>query len=319
MAPETLAAGQVEATSGQPESCSSPSSPPAANLAPAQFSSASEESTEQLLKLSAKVNGERAAVLIDSGASEDFISESFAQRLKLRNDPSQTRTVCLADGSQYDSPLTASKIYLRMGRYSEKLTFRTLPLTHGDVILGKRWLAQHNPQIDWQANTLQFQHKGETVFLKSKATPEPQPACSLLLTAQQFKRSLRKGAALFMAVVSPAASSDDPSTYVSLQGKQLALQITEVEFPDVFPDRLPPGLPPSRGDLDHAIPLVPGARPVNKSPYRMSPLELDELKRQLQELLDLGFIQPSTSPWGAPVLFSVKKGGALRLCCDHRA
>lgn len=320
MAPASLAVGQVNATPGE-YSHSTTASTSYELPATTPLSSANEGTAENLLKLSAKVNAESATVLIDCGATKNFISQSFAQRLKLKTNPRQARAVVLADGSEHNSPLTSSKAYLRVGRYSEKLPFYVLPLTHCNVILGKSWLAKHNPQIDWASNTLQFQHKGEQVLLKSRTPAESQPACSLLLAALQFKRVIKRGAALFMAVLKPVKQGEDSSSagYVSAEGQRLAVQIVNREFPDVFPDQLPPGLPPSRGDLDHAIPLVPGAQPVNKSPYRMSPLELDELKKQLPELLNLGFIQPSTSTWGAPVLFARKKGGALRLCVDHRA
>jgi hypothetical protein len=88
------------------------------------------------------------------------------------------------------------------------------------------------------------------------------------------------------------------------------------EFLDVFPEELP-GLPPKR-EIDFEIELVPGAEPVSKAPYRMAPVELKELKVQLQNLLDLRFTRPSTSPWGAPVLFVKKKDGSLRMCIDYR-
>ncbi|KAA0051925.1 pol protein [Cucumis melo var. makuwa] len=88
------------------------------------------------------------------------------------------------------------------------------------------------------------------------------------------------------------------------------------EYPDVFPDELP-GLPPPR-EVDFAIDLEPGTAPISRVPYRMAPAELKELKVQLQELLDKGFIRPSVSPWGAPVLFVKKKNGSMRLCIDYR-
>ena len=85
---------------------------------------------------------------------------------------------------------------------------------------------------------------------------------------------------------------------------------------NVFPDDLP-GLPLDR-EGEFAINLVPNTTPISKPPYRMAPLELEELKKQLQELLDKGFIRPSVSPWGAPVLLVKKKDGTLRLCIDYR-
>jgi hypothetical protein len=78
-----------------------------------------------------------------------------------------------------------------------------------------------------------------------------------------------------------------------------------------------PGLPPKR-DIDFSVNLMPGAAPVSKAPYRMSTPELKELQLQLEELLKKGYICPSVSPWGAPVLFVKKKDGTLRLCIDFR-
>ena len=84
---------------------------------------------------------------------------------------------------------------------------------------------------------------------------------------------------------------------------------------DVFPDELPK-LPPRRV-VDFGIELHPGTSPISMTPYRMTSVELQELRFQLQELLDKGFIRPSTSPWGAPVLFAKKKDKTLRLCIDY--
>jgi hypothetical protein len=88
------------------------------------------------------------------------------------------------------------------------------------------------------------------------------------------------------------------------------------EYPDVFPDELP-GLPPDR-DVEFVIELQPGTTPISKRPYRMPPKELAELKNQLQELLDKGYIHLSSTPWGCPALFVKKKDGSLRLFVDYR-
>jgi hypothetical protein len=87
------------------------------------------------------------------------------------------------------------------------------------------------------------------------------------------------------------------------------------EFADVFPEELP-GLPPER-ELEFTIDLKPGTEPIARTPYRMSTPELQELKMKLKELLDLGLIRPSVSPWGAPVIFVRKKDGSWRLCIDY--
>jgi hypothetical protein len=88
------------------------------------------------------------------------------------------------------------------------------------------------------------------------------------------------------------------------------------EFLNVFPDDLP-GMPPERA-IEFKIELQPGTAPIAKAPYKMSPVELKELKIQLQGLLDKGYIRPSTSPWGCSALFVEKKDKEMRLCVDYR-
>lgn len=90
------------------------------------------------------------------------------------------------------------------------------------------------------------------------------------------------------------------------------------ELKDIMPSLLPKQLPPQR-KVDHCIELVPGAKPPAMASYRMSPLELEELRRQLKEMLDAGYIQPSKAPYGAPVLFQKKHDGSIRMSIDCRA
>ena len=103
----------------------------------------------------------------------------------------------------------------------------------------------------------------------------------------------------------------------SMEAKSLEEVPVVNEYPDVFPEELP-GMPPDR-DIEFVIDLVPGTAPIAKRPYRMAASELAELKKQLEELQQIGFIRPSSSPWGAPVLFVKKKDGSMRLCVDYRA
>jgi hypothetical protein len=92
---------------------------------------------------------------------------------------------------------------------------------------------------------------------------------------------------------------------------------TVSEFPDVFPDELP-GMPPDR-EIELVIELVLGTAPIFKRPYRVAANQLAELKEQLQELLDKGYIRPTTSPWGAHVIFVPKKDGTQRMCMDYHS
>ena len=117
----------------------------------------------------------------------------------------------------------------------------------------------------------------------------------------------------------PVASTFCPSSN-GAKTTEISAAISQLlsEYQDVFPDDLPHGLPPARA-IDHKIELQPGTSPPNRPVYRMSQSELQEVKRQLEELISKGFIQPSTSPYGAPILFVKKKDGTLRMCVDYRA
>ena len=126
------------------------------------------------------------------------------------------------------------------------------------------------------------------------------------MSAMKARRFLRKGYEAFLALI-----LDSKREQVNLENIPVIR-----EFPDVFPEELP-GVPPER-DVDLSIEVVQGTTPIPRTPYRMAPTELKELKTQLQELLDKGFIRPSVSPWGAPVLFVKKKDGTLRMCIDYR-
>ena len=90
------------------------------------------------------------------------------------------------------------------------------------------------------------------------------------------------------------------------------------EFKDVFPDTLPKGRPPKR-DIVHEIRTEEGAKPPSRPPYRLGPAEQDEMEEQVKDLLAQGFIRPSASPYGAPILFVPKKDGRWRMCIDYRA
>ena len=127
-----------------------------------------------------------------------------------------------------------------------------------------------------------------------------------LINAMTASKMLRKGCQGYLAFV--------------LDMRQEGTRLEDIpivkEFPDVFPDDIS-GLPSDRA-IEFVIELILGTEPISIPPYRMTPVELKELKAQLEELLSKGFIRPCTSPWGAPVLFIKKKDGSLRLSIDYR-
>ncbi|GJV68349.1 putative reverse transcriptase domain-containing protein [Tanacetum coccineum] len=131
-----------------------------------------------------------------------------------------------------------------------------------------------------------------------------------VISCTKVQKYLLKGCHVFLAHVTTKEIEDKS------EKKRLEDVPIVKDFPEVFPEDLP-GLPPTR-QVEFQIDLVPGAAPVARAPYRLAPSEMKELSEQLKELSDKGFIRPSSSPWGAPVLFVKKKDGSFRMCIDYR-
>ena len=137
------------------------------------------------------------------------------------------------------------------------------------------------------------------------------PLDTKLLTAIQLKRRLQGGAECFLVLLNKI---EDVEPSLEFPPEMTALAN---DFADVFESPLA-GLPPAR-NIGHTIPLEPNAVPPFRPLYRLSPLEQAEAKRQIEEYLAKGWIEPSSSPYGAPILFVPKKNGQLRMCVDYRA
>ncbi|KAA0061201.1 pol protein [Cucumis melo var. makuwa] len=163
-----------------------------------------------------------------------------------------------------------------------------------DVILGMDWLSANHANIDCFGKEVVFNPPSGASF---KFRGAGMVCIPKVISAMKASKLLSQGTWGILASV------------VDIREPEVSLSSEPVvrEYPDVFPDELP-GLPPPR-EVDFAIELESGTTPISRAPYRMAPAELKELKVQLQELLDKGFIRPSVSPWGAPVLFVKKKDG----------
>jgi len=164
-------------------------------------------------------------------------------------------------------------------------------------------LGKNKAHLDYFTKTITFQGaKGETMVFKGERISN----FTNIISGMVARKLLRIGCTAYLAYV--------------INSKKDKIGLSDIpimrEFQDVFPEELP-GLPLER-KVEVTIDILPGVSPIAQPPYRMVLKELDELKIQLQELLDKGFIRPNNSPWGAPVLFVKKKDGTLRLCIDYR-
>ncbi|GJY38890.1 putative reverse transcriptase domain-containing protein [Tanacetum coccineum] len=166
----------------------------------------------------------------------------------------------------------------------------------------RSWCAEKNvSQSPWRNKTLIIHGDGSTQGNVTRLN---------IISCTKTLKYMEKGFPIFLAHIT-AKEVEDKSKEKRLEDVQLIQ-----DFPEVFPEDLP-GLS-SNPTREFQIDLVPGAAPVARAPYRLAPSKMKELSKQLKELSDKGFIGPSSSPWGAPVLFVKKKDGSFRMCIDYR-
>ncbi|XP_042460290.1 uncharacterized protein LOC122043775 [Zingiber officinale] len=245
-----------------------------------------------------------AELLIDTGSSHSFISRIFLSKIcRLPVHRTHTLVVSLPSGEILNISQEIRDCPLGFEGQTLTVDLQVLDMLDFDIILGMDWLARYYATVDCSARVVTFRPPGlpSWVFMGTKDEGIS------IISAMQAQRLLSQGCQGYL--LSMIKTDQDHTPPLS------DIPIVR-EYPDVFPEELP-GLPPKR-QVEFTVELIPGTVPVSKAPYRMAPKELEELKVQLQELLDRGFIRPSVSPWGAPVLFVKKKDGSMRLCIDYR-
>ncbi|GJS69082.1 putative reverse transcriptase domain-containing protein [Tanacetum coccineum] len=179
-----------------------------------------------------------------------------------------------------------------------------------DVIIGMDWLRRCHAVIVCDEKLVRIPYGNETLVFRGNESNDGRESWLTIISCSKAQEYMAKGCQIFLAQIS-AKKEEDKS-----EGKQLKDVPIVRDFPEVFPEDLP-GLPPAR-PVEFQIDLIPGAAPVARAPYRLAPSEMKELLEQLQKFSDKGFIRPSSSPWGAPVLFVKKKDGSFRMCIDYR-
>jgi hypothetical protein len=217
-------------------------------------------------------------ILFDSGATHSFISDKCVARVGLDSCQAKGSYMISTPGGKIGSN---QQVPIQLGSKKIKTDLVLLPLEGMDIIPGIDWMTKHKVLLDIFSRVIEIDSPYDG-------------ATTLYLPQQEYFHSC---------------------VYATTDIKLEDIPIVS-EYPDVFPDDLP-GMPPDR-DIEFIIELQPGTALISKRPYRMLPNELAELKIQLQDLLDKGFIHPSASPWGCPALFVKKKNNNLRLCVDYR-
>ncbi|KAJ9546613.1 hypothetical protein OSB04_019156 [Centaurea solstitialis] len=252
------------------------------------------------------VNSKPALVLFDTGATWSYVSRRFCKdfQIELGNlDSPQAIDVAAEEVQVVEHVYRGCSIDIFGVRFSINLI--PIPMNGVDVVVGIDWMFPNRATTDVAGQCVRIHNpSGGELVVYGKGRRISTSFCSIA----KARRYIQRGCTGFLVY----AMAD--------QAKEGKLSVAEVpvvsEFPDVFPEDLP-GLPPDR-QIEFGIDLVPGAAPIARAPYRLAPPELQELSEQLQELSGKGFIRPSSSPWGAPILFVKKKDGSHRMCIDYR-
>ncbi|KAL9995940.1 putative nucleotidyltransferase, Ribonuclease H [Helianthus debilis subsp. tardiflorus] len=243
-------------------------------------------------------------VLFDSGADTSYMSVKMCQLLKRAPTLLPTKHVVeLANGKSLEAAHIVQGCNLILAGQAFSIDLIPRVLGSFDVVIGMDWLSQHQAEILCSEKIIRIPRFGQEPL---EVQGDKSGAVVGIISFLKAQKCLRKGHTAILALVSDAST------------KERKLEDIPVvrDFPQVFPEDLP-GLPPHR-QVEFQIELAPGAAPIARAPYRLAPSELEELSKQLQELLEKGFIRPSSSPWGAPVLFVRKKDGTFRMCIDYR-
>jgi hypothetical protein len=222
-----------------------------------------------------------ALILFDSCASHSFISQKFSATFQLPFCHTRGSFMIATQGGKVATNQLNQSVPIKLGSKIFKTTLLILGLENIDIILGANWMTQHRVVLDVAARILEIRSPTFGDLMLYLPSQETTQSCAFSMIELPLKKIL-----------------------------------VVCDYADVFPDELP-GMPPDP-NIEFAIELQPGTAPISKRPYLMPPAELAKLKKQLQELLDKGFVRPSTSPWGCPTLFVKKKDESLRLCIDYR-
>nr|GFA28310.1 putative reverse transcriptase domain-containing protein [Tanacetum cinerariifolium] len=242
------------------------------------------------------LNNRYSRVLFDSGSDKSFVNVNFIRLIDIEPiKVNHSYEVELADGRVVSTNTILRGYALNLVNHLFENDLMPIELGTFDVIIRMNWLILHDAVIVCGKKEVHVPLKKRVLVVKGDDCVSRLKVVSCM----KVKKYVDRGSYLFVAQV------------VEKEPIERRLEDVPVicKFLDVFPKDLP-GLPPPR-QVEFEIELVPGAAPVARAPYRLAPLEMKDLAKQLHELSDKGFIRPSSSPWGAPVLFVKKKDGSV--------
>lgn len=265
--------------------------------------------TGKTIKLECFIQQYKAIVLVDSGSSNNFISESLASLLpnwKLLPKPMKVKVadggILLCTHEIVDCPWVIQGVQFNT-------TFKILPLKCYDAILGMDWLEENSPMnVQWAQKWFSFCYNGRTIKLQGLLVGHSQ--CHTINGDQLY--ALQKQDDIWCSVM---LYSVQAQSQIDKCPVPILLQPLVEDYSDLFTE--PCNIPPTRS-MTHSIPLMPGTVPFKLRPYGYTPSQKTEIEQQVAKLLKDNMIQESTSPFASPVLLVKNKTGEWRLCVDFR-
>ncbi|GJW39858.1 reverse transcriptase domain-containing protein [Tanacetum coccineum] len=257
------------------------------------------------------LNNRYAKILFDTGADRSFVSSTFSASINITPTTLENHyDVELANGKIIGVNTIIRGCTLNFMNHPFNIDLMPVPLGSFDVIIGMDWLTKYHGVIICDEKIVRVPFGREMLIFQGNGNNQREESRLNIISCNKAQEYLSKGCDVFLAHITTKEAKDKS------EEKRLEDVPIVRDFPEVFPEDLP-GIPPAR-QVEFQIDLVPGAAPVARAPYRLLPSEMKELAEQLQELSDKGFIRPSSSPWGAPVLFVKKKDGSFSMCIDYR-
>ncbi|TYK06549.1 transposon Tf2-1 polyprotein isoform X1 [Cucumis melo var. makuwa] len=266
------------------------------------------------MKVKGKIQEREVIILIDYGATHNFISEKLVESLQLPVKETGHYGVILGSGTVVQGKGICENVEIQLSNWKVKEEFLPLELGGVDVVLGMQWLHSLGiTVVDWKNLTLTFSSEGKQISIKG----DPSLTKSRISLKSMIKTWVEQdeGFLIECRAVQVHTENEQSSTAATTIGDE-PLQNVLKQFEDVFdwPERLPP-----RRGIEHQIHLKEGTNPINVRPYRYGFQQKAEMERLVEEMLASGIIRPSNSPFSSPVLLVKKKDGSWRFCVDYRA
>lgn len=274
-------------------------------------------------EIQVEISNKKFTAYIDCGSSSNLISSKIVSDINLEVDPS-TKEFKVADTRIVKAQGAVTEVSIRSGEFEFHTDLQVFPRLEHEILLGIPWLVKYNPSINWVTGAVVINKDGQEFQLPRRKYDHVQMPSKMKVEIIQDMTTfmdVTRNDAMGVLTLEPAVDVGPESEVELLIRPDMPDSVKEVlrRYQNVFLEDLPKGAMPVRqGIHEFRIDLLPDTQPIYRPIYKLSPKELEEVRRQIEYLLDRDLIRRSKSPWGAPILFAGKKDGSLRMCLDYR-